>query len=301
MNINNLKLYLALSRLPLLRNNYNFKIIAVALTGILIPLTTLIVYALVNSSLSFHYNLNFFIVILFATLVGAIITFLLLHWLLYPITLIVTAQREYFTNEKKSQLPTDGKDTVGQLMSYAQYTIEKLDLLNNSFKYSSTIDPLTGIPNRRAGKERLRLDMARTRRGKNSMLVVMVDFDSLKNITKQYGPHIGDICITQIANVLSKSIRGGDWLARWDEEQFLMVLWNFNHKNPTTVLERIQQQSIKTPLRELLQINLCIGACEYSGNKDLDPETDLETLFSRLEKALSQVKLTQEKGGIVLG
>ncbi|EDN71933.1 hypothetical protein BGS_0319 [Beggiatoa sp. SS] len=59
--------------------------------------------------------------ILLATIVGIIITFSLLYWLLYPISLSSTALHQYLNEEQKSQLPTHFEDSVGQLMTVVQY------------------------------------------------------------------------------------------------------------------------------------------------------------------------------------
>ncbi len=298
MDTNKLKFYLALSRLPLLQNSYPLKILSIASIGLLIPLLTLIIYLVVNSSLSLTEKINLFFIILFATLIGTIASLYLLSLLLYPITLTSTALYHYLNEEQKQKLPTGLEDSVGQLMTYVQYTIERLDLLSHSLDSSCAIDPLTGISNRRAGEERLRQDIARARREEKKMLVALLDVDQLKTINDKFGHHLGDVCLTQIAQMLSKSIREGDWVARWEGNQFLMVLWNFNHATPTIALERIQQQSLKIHLGELLQISLSIGACEYRGHTDLDTDLDLKNLLIRLEESLFRVKQIS-RGGIM--
>jgi len=300
MNNNKLKFYLALSRLPLLQRSYARKIIAIVFLGSLVPLFILTIYLLTNLSLSLSDKLSLLLVVLLATLVGTATTLFLLYLLLEPINLTAKALHQYLNKKQKPKLPTGFEDIIGQLMANVQYTIEKLDLLSRSFNFSATIDPLTSIPNRLAGEERLRQDVARARREENQMLVALIDIDQFKNINEKYGHHLGDVCLTQIVELLSKNIRDGDWLARWDDDKFLMVLWNFNHLNPSVVLKRIQQQSVKTHIGELLQISLSIGASSYKGNLDSDIETDLETLLIHLNEVLSQVKQTEQGGGILV-
>ncbi len=296
MNINKIKFYLALSRFPLLRNSYFLKIATVITIGYFIPLLTFIYLVLTA-----QYNLNSVAVILVATAIGITFTLLLSYWLIHPIPLISDAIRHYLNENEKPRFPTDyNQDIVGQLMTDIQYTIEKLDSLKVSIQHVATIDTLTNIQNRLAGEQRLRQDMARVRREGNQMLIAMLDIDQLKNVNEQFGYHLGDICLKQVVGVLSRSIREGDWLARWNGDQFLMVLWNFNHANPMNVLERIQKQSVKTPLGELLQVSLAVSAHEYSGKLDLDIETDFEKLLTCLEKTMQQAKLAKEHGGIIV-
>ena len=299
MNTNQIKFYLALSHLPLLRNSYFLKIIVIVFLGIVIPMFTFIYFTMTSSS-GVHYNPNIFIMVLIATMVSLTFTLLLLYWLLYPISFILAAIRQYLNEEQKPQFPTNSKDIVGQLMMDIQYTIEKFESLKSSVQHIASIDTLTNIPNRLGGEQHLRQDMARVRRDGNKMLIAMLDIDKLRDINEQFGYHLGDICLTQIVDALSKSIREGDWLARWTGSQFLMVLWNFNHATPIVVLERVQQQSVKTHLGELLQISLTISATEYRGNVGLDIETDFERLLTRVDEALFQAKQAKGYGGIIV-
>ncbi len=298
MDTNKFKIYSAFSRLPVLRKSYAIKIMSVALFGILMPLLALICYLAINSSLNLNDNFNIIIIVSLATLVGIITSLSLLYVLVFPVQAISTGLQQYLNEGQKPQFPTGFRDSMGQMITSVQYMIEKLDLLNNSIKFSNMIDPLTGIPNRQASKEHLRQDMARIRREGKQMLIALLDVDQLKVINESYGNNLGDVYLTQIVETLFKNIREGDWIARWDDNQFIMVLWDFNNTIPTAVLERIQRQSIQTnPLGDLLQVDLSIGACIYKGTSNT--KNNLETLLICLDEALFQVKQTG-KGGVVL-
>ncbi len=290
--------YSTLSRLPLLRKSYILKIMAIVCFGLLLfPWFMFYVYLLINSSLNLNDNQSHLIIVmLLATLIGIIITFSLLYWLLYPITDTSTALHQYLNEEQISQLPTHFEDSVGQLMTNVQYAIKKLDLQNHQMTHFPSHDSLTGILNRRAGSERLRQEIARARREGKQMLIALCDVKQLKKINEQFGHEIGDACLTLIVKVFSKSIRESDWLARWHGNQFLMVLWDFNHITPTAVFMRIQRQQIKMPIKALEKISLSIGAYEYQGNRENDLKTDLETVLIRVEDALFQVKQTGHLG-----
>jgi diguanylate cyclase (GGDEF)-like protein len=293
------KLYSVLAQIPLLSKSYNRKIMLIVFIGLQLPLLTLLFYITVNSALTFYEHYLLVVVMLSVTVFSTIITLLLLFLILYPINLAATTLYQYISEEKRTQLPVGYEDAAGQLMTYIQYMIDKVELFSKSLRSASNLDPLTGIQNRRSGEEQLRQDMARARRAENQILVALVDIDQLQNINDHFGYHVGDVCLTQIAEILSKSVREGDWLARWDGDEFLLVLWNFNHVQPRAVLERIQRQTIKTPMGELLKISLSVGACEYRGDTDFATDTDMETLLIHLEEALSKVKQTGG-GGIAI-
>ena len=290
MNYSRFKLYSILAQIPLLHKSYNRKVMFMVFIGLQLPLLTLLLYIAISSTLSFYEHYLLVVVILLATVLSTALTGLLLFLILYPINLVATTLYQYISEEKRTPLPVGYEDAAGQLMTYIQYMIDKVELFSKSLRNASNLDPLTGIQNRRSGEEHLRQDMARARRAENQILVALVDIDQLQNINDHFGYHVGDVCLTQIAEILSKSVREGDWLARWDGDEFLIVLWNFNHVQPRAVLERIQRQTIKTPMGELLKISLSVGACEYRGDTDFATDTDMETLLIHLEEALSKVK-----------
>lgn len=294
MNTSKLKFYSTYSHFSWFTKSYRFKILFLVFIGLQMPLLSF----LLSRLWSMTEPLTLLTVVIVTTVVSTVITLYLLLQLLYPLILTSAALRRYLQTQKKPNLPVGYEDAMGKLMADVQYVIETLDSLKSTLSRQANIDPLTGLPNHLAGEELLLQDMARAQREGTQMLIAIVDIDQLKRVNERFGPQLGDICLTQVVEAMGKCIRKGDWLARWGGDEFLMVLWNFNHLNPTTVLERIQQQSIQTPMGELLQISLSIGACEYRGNADLSTETELETLLINLEEALSQAKSNQ-RGGII--
>ncbi len=296
--MNKLKFYFAsCQRLPpSLRNNYLFKIIISACFGPAIALLTVFVFLLITPSFKIFY---LFIAVSILTLLATLASVFFLKQLLCPIELTATTLHKALNGEKTAKLPIDFKDNIGQLMTDVQYSIEKLDSFNKTFKKTSLIDPLTGIFNRQIAEQRLLQDMARARREESQMLVALVNIDHFKELNDKFGYSLGDVCLTQIVATLADNIRDGDWLARWSGNKFLIVLWNFDYKATMMVLKRIQQQTIRTPMGELLKFSLSIGAYEYKGETDLDTKTDLEMLLIHLDEALYQVK-QNNRGGILL-
>jgi len=292
MNTNQLKFYSIYSQISWFAKSYRLKILFLVFVGLQIPLLVL----LFSQLSSITEPLTLLAIIITTTVISTAITLYLLLQLLNPLILTSQALRGYIQNQKKPNLPVDYEDALGRLMADMQYLVETLETYKSTLSHQANIDPLTGLPNHLAGEELLLQDMARAQREDTQMLIVIIDIDQFNQINEQFGPQLGDICLTQVVEAMTQCIRKGDWLARWGGDQFLMVLWNFNHLNPIEVLKRVQQQSIQTPMGELLQISLSIGACSYKGNADLDTQTELETLLINLEEALSQAKSNQPGG-----
>jgi diguanylate cyclase (GGDEF)-like protein len=245
-------------------------------------LLTLSGYLIITDSWQNHWSV--FLIILFATVPSGAATLYLLTLLLYPIDLTMQTLHDYINYGRLSKLPSHYHDSVGQLMMNVQYAIDKIDLLTRTQDEDCNTDPLTGILNRRAAEERLRQELARARREGNSVLTVMLDIDKFQAINEQFGRRMGDVCLTNVVDITSKSIREGDWMARWGTDEFLIILWNFQHDSPQVVLKRIQQNLLETPMNELLQVNISIGACEIT------PTIDFDEALLKIEQILAEVK-----------
>ena len=86
------------------------------------------------------------------------------------------------------------------------------------------IDPLTGLPNRRALKERLQREWARIQRHDGQLSFIMADIDHFKRINDAYGHHVGDKMLQEVANAIAESCRQIDLPSRFGGEEFAIVV-----------------------------------------------------------------------------
>jgi len=91
-------------------------------------------------------------------------------------------------------------------------------------RQKALVDPLTGLPNRAAWSERLEREVEQWQRHGNSLLIAMLDLDHFKRINDNYGHLAGDRVLKLIASVLRKRIRGGDFIARFGGEEFVLLV-----------------------------------------------------------------------------
>jgi diguanylate cyclase (GGDEF)-like protein len=96
------------------------------------------------------------------------------------------------------------------------------ELRRNVSRYAdeAQTDPLTGLPNRRH-LERYVTDL--TARGSSGVLGV-ADLDGFKEVNTVHGHLVGDEVLQQVASVLSRTLRAGDFLARYGGDEFVIVL-----------------------------------------------------------------------------
>jgi len=85
-------------------------------------------------------------------------------------------------------------------------------------------DVLTGIPNRRAYDERIRLEYERWKRHKEPLLLAILDIDYFKKINDSYGHSVGDKVLCKIAQLINKQVRNSDFFGRIGGEEFAVIL-----------------------------------------------------------------------------
>ena len=88
----------------------------------------------------------------------------------------------------------------------------------------ASVDPLSGLPNRRELMRALEAEVARASRGGAPFAVVLVDLDRLKLINDGCGHRAGDRAILRVANALRVSIRSSDTAGRIGGDEFAVIL-----------------------------------------------------------------------------
>jgi diguanylate cyclase (GGDEF)-like protein len=268
---------------------YRGKLMLVAFLGTNAPLLGAALYLLLGSSVGLGAALRILVLLVAVALVGAAATLLALGALLAPVRLTSSALKRYLDDRTKTELPIGFSDEAGRLMADARYAIEHLDSSIRSLEGLAGTDHLSGLPNRREGEGRLAGDIARARRGGGHLTVAVVDVDGFKTINDTHGHHAGDICIRHVAEAIGRSVRKGDWLARWGGDEFVLALWDESvFASPEAVLGRINADLRRSPVRlpgggELV-LGISVGAHRYAG------EDDLREVLAKADAAMYQAK-----------
>jgi diguanylate cyclase (GGDEF)-like protein/PAS domain S-box-containing protein len=84
-------------------------------------------------------------------------------------------------------------------------------------------DVLTGLPNRALLLDRLRREIARTRRGDSPFALHLIDLDAFKAINDGLGHQSGDQFLVEIANRLRALVRDSDTVARLGGDEFAVL------------------------------------------------------------------------------
>ena len=104
-------------------------------------------------------------------------------------------------------------------------------------------DPLTGLFNRPFLDERLPQEIKRAWRYGHALCLILLDVDELAKINRTYGEQTGDLVLKDCANLLRESVRNDlDWLARYGEDRFLLVLPETDLTGATVIAERLRRR-----------------------------------------------------------
>jgi diguanylate cyclase (GGDEF)-like protein len=104
----------------------------------------------------------------------------------------------------------------------------------------SETDPLTGLTNARGLSERLETELARLRRYREPLSLLLLDLDGLKTINDRYGHRAGDEAIRSLADVIRSQLRDTDLGARWGGDEFAVLAPNTSKADALSLAERIR-------------------------------------------------------------
>jgi diguanylate cyclase (GGDEF)-like protein len=283
-----LKTYASLARIGFPKS-YSAKILLVLFAGTHLPLVALVLYLLLVSAGGLGTHSVVFAALLIATLLGFVATLFALRALLAPVRLASSSLEACLNERRKPELPTSFSDEAGKLMADVQHALDHLDSTIRSLEGLSGTDHLTGLPNRRGGEERLGDDHARAKRGGAFLTVAVVDINRFKAINDTHGHQAGDVCLRHVARVIRRSVREGDWLARWGGDEFVVSLWDASvFAPPEAVLGRINADLKRSPVAlpggEELVLSVSVGAHRYAG------EDDIRELLAKADAAMYEAK-----------
>jgi diguanylate cyclase (GGDEF)-like protein len=104
-------------------------------------------------------------------------------------------------------------------------------------------DSLTGLANRRAVEERLRVASGMARSGAGPLSVALADLDGFAAVNDEWGYAVGDHLLQAFAGLLHESCRGDDVIGRYEEEAFLLVLPGTRLDEAWHVAERVRERA----------------------------------------------------------
>lgn len=149
-------------------------------------------------------------------------------------------------------------------------------------------DHLTGVANRRAFFEAAELELQRNRRAPRPTALILIDADHLKDVNDRYGHPGGDAVLHALGNLLTRTFRQVDVVARVGGEEFAVLLPSSTLAGAAAVAERLRLSIARQPIvfdgREIA-CTVSVGVAATDGEP-----VSLDTLMKRADSALYAAK-----------
>jgi diguanylate cyclase (GGDEF)-like protein len=151
------------------------------------------------------------------------------------------------------------------------YLIEKL---KNEINETMRKDQLTGAYNRIYLKEIIQRELAKVKRYKIPLSIVLVDIENFKLINQNYGRTTGDKILKKYSNILMEYTRVVDMVFRYEEDNFLLMLPNTNIEGAKIVAKKIENITNTTLFENGISISVKTAAVECKEDDSLESLID---------------------------
>jgi len=155
-------------------------------------------------------------------------------------------------------------------------------------KVAASVDPLTGIANRRAFLESAVRSLKQRERHPQPVSALLFDLDRFKSINDRYGHAVGDRVLRVFADIAVVELRATDLLGRLGGEEFGAVLFGAEASSAIATAERIRNAFAASQPNGSGHdgISVSVGVATIS----VDESAEIETLLTRADEALYVAK-----------
>ncbi|MDZ7290354.1 MAG: sensor domain-containing diguanylate cyclase [candidate division KSB1 bacterium] len=130
-------------------------------------------------------------------------------------------------------------DLLRKLANQAGQVIDTIAVYQHTRELSFT-DELTRVFNRRYFNQRIEREIQRAQRYGRALSLIMLDIDHFKIFNDTHGHLLGDAILKQVAEILDKSLRKADILARFGGEEFVILLPEIDKEHGCKVAEKLR-------------------------------------------------------------
>jgi diguanylate cyclase (GGDEF)-like protein len=150
----------------------------------------------------------------------------------------------------------------------------------------ANVDPLTGIPNRRAFFEEAEFLFEGSGHPRRHS-ILMIDVDYFKDVNDTFGHRAGDRALSVVASAVKSQLRSADLVGRYGGDELVIALADCDGAAAFSVADRIRRVVAATPVVTedgVINVTLSIGVAGADDDEGLLP------LLARADLALYDAK-----------
>jgi diguanylate cyclase (GGDEF)-like protein len=166
---------------------------------------------------------------------------------------------------------------------------EAFNRMAGELKARARTDDLTGLPNFRAFRERIDLELERAGRYPSPVGILILDLDRFKKYNDSFGHLAGNDALQRVAAAIRTAVRAVDFPARYGGEEFAVIVPEVDSQALLVIGERIRAGVAAIPAPpDGAQLTVSIGAAMFPPDA-----TNVDALFVVADERLYEAK----KGG----
>lgn len=160
--------------------------------------------------------------------------------------------------------------------------------MEEELKTLSMTDELTGLYNRRGFTSIAEQQLKIARRIKGKVLLLCADIDNMKKINDSLGHKQGDLALMETANILKKSFRSSDIIARVGGDEFVVLQLGNSGAIANLIASRLHQNLHinNTIMNDDFKLSMSIGIAHCDPGKT----GSINDLLERADKIMYENK-----------
>ena len=222
----------------------------------------------------YHMNRLLYLYIILLTIVTVLVTAFLISFFSRHLVKRLTVIRDYMEELVTKQTAEQKMDEIAfrhndEISELAKHSISAAD----SIKTLMGTDPLTGLYNRRAGRQNLKKLWEKAHSDLSVFSIVIGDIDHFKNINDRYGHDVGDTVLIGVSKIIRKHMSEESFAIRWGGEEFLLGLELPREETEAIVKEiakEIKREAFFAADKSAFHLSMTFGIAYFAGQENID-------------------------------
>ena len=188
----------------------------------------------------------------------------------------------------EEQTITPVRDKNGDITHFVaiKQDISERKKQEEQIRYLAMNDALTSLPNRRAFDAMVQR-IVHEADGRMQSALLIVDVDDFKLVNDSAGHTAGDQLLAELAQLLQRHLRAGDFLGRLGGDEFVIILQRAGEETALEIAERLRR-AVET--FRFYDPEVVIDVTISAGIAMLEHGLDARTLLSRADSAMYMAK-----------